>query len=480
MDTPVSLIEQKMFHSIDRELYSRILMDLNLRVTQARQVLVLWLWLEEIGFPNVIAKILEMSNSALRFVVDEAVICLDSVLLDYNLPSPECDLPMTISILGKDISLKFFIDHKKSLTEGMIRIMQHISSTVFEDLEQLASVVTAFKATYLDSSNEGTSRGTVVDSREKQIIQAPGTFPRLQLRPHGEGSSRGTVVDGKETQKMMYALESFARPQFIPQGEGSSRGTVVHGAETPVIQAPASFARLQFIPHGEGSSRGMVVHGRETPMMQAPASFARPQFIPHGEGSSRGTMFDGRETQMKQALEPFHHLQLIPTIWPPGEGTNHSMVVDDREAPMRQTPPYFPPLHMVPMIRHNVESSSGMYQMNQGQMSFYRSQLNVNARPWEEYVPECDRTMFITFSRGHPLTEEEIREFLTGIFGDCIESITMQKVTQPHEDPVYAHVIFKLASTVTLILNGSRKAKFSYKGKHIWARRWEKRDPYFI
>ncbi|KAL2534349.1 Uncharacterized protein Adt_07700 [Abeliophyllum distichum] len=56
-------------------------------------------------------------------------------------------------------------------------------------------------------------------------------------------------------------------------------------------------------------------------------------------------------------------------------------------------------------------------------------------------VPPEDRTMFVTFSRGYPVAEREVRHFFSTNFGDCIESFHMQEV-RPHEQPLYARVVF--------------------------------------
>ncbi|KAJ4952473.1 hypothetical protein NE237_029305 [Protea cynaroides] len=298
MDIQITLKEKQLFHSIDRELYWRLVVNLNWAIPQARQVIALWLWFEEIGFHNIVVKMLSLSNTVLRYVIDEAMVCIHCVKTGNIPPPPLCDIPLTMNLLGKNIALEFFRDYKKIALEGMIRNMQNIYYNVFEDIEQ-------------------------------------------KSLPHAlQATSNVTNV----------GVTAAATPMMWPYVEG-------------------------------GGGSGMVVDGREPERKKAP-------------------------------------------------------------------------------------------------MSFRQARLNVNARPWNERVAANERTMFLTFSRGHPLSEEEVIGFLTGLYGDCIETLSMQRVTSPHEEPLYAHVIFKRASTVTLLLDGMGKAKFYYNGKHIWARRWEKRDHY--
>ncbi|KAK6147607.1 hypothetical protein DH2020_018519 [Rehmannia glutinosa] len=76
-----------------------------------------------------------------------------------------------------------------------------------------------------------------------------------------------------------------------------------------------------------------------------------------------------------------------------------------------------------------------------------------------------DRTMFVTFSKGYPVTENEVRQFFTRLFGNCIESFHMQEVS-PDEQALYAKIVFVRASFIQAILSGMSKAKFTINGKH--------------
>ncbi|KAF3439684.1 hypothetical protein FNV43_RR17962 [Rhamnella rubrinervis] len=86
-------------------------------------------------------------------------------------------------------------------------------------------------------------------------------------------------------------------------------------------------------------------------------------------------------------------------------------------------------------------------------------------------VPAEDRTMFVTFSKGYPVYEWEVREFINRAYGDCIESVIMQEV-QPNEQSLFARIVFHSASTIEMILDGMSKAKFTINGKHVWVRKY--------
>lgn len=86
-------------------------------------------------------------------------------------------------------------------------------------------------------------------------------------------------------------------------------------------------------------------------------------------------------------------------------------------------------------------------------------------------LPAEERTMFVTFSKGYPVYEWEVREFFTRAYGDCIESLQMQQV-QPNEQSLFARIVFHSSSTIEVVLDGLSKAKFTINGKHVWMRKF--------
>ena len=95
----------------------------------------------------------------------------------------------------------------------------------------------------------------------------------------------------------------------------------------------------------------------------------------------------------------------------------------------------------------------------------------IQPRTLGNEVPIDDRTIFVTFSKGYPVQEREIREFFTRSYGICIESLHIQEA-QPHQQVLFARIIFQTTSTVEMILSGMGKVKFTINGKHVWARKF--------
>ncbi|XP_038889233.1 uncharacterized protein LOC120079123 [Benincasa hispida] len=93
-----------------------------------------------------------------------------------------------------------------------------------------------------------------------------------------------------------------------------------------------------------------------------------------------------------------------------------------------------------------------------------------------EAIPADERTIFLTFSKGYPISEEEVRDYFGRRYGDFIENIHMQEA-QPPEQPLYALLVVKMESSIDVVLEGRTKAKFSINGKHVWARKYVRKIP---
>ncbi|KAI3953725.1 hypothetical protein MKW98_017549 [Papaver atlanticum] len=78
------------------------------------------------------------------------------------------------------------------------------------------------------------------------------------------------------------------------------------------------------------------------------------------------------------------------------------------------------------------------------------------------------RTMFVTFSRGFPTSNQELIEYFAGLYGNCVERVHLQEKKQP----LYARVVFLSSSTIKKFLGGQEKVKFTINGKQLCARRY--------
>ncbi|KAK9741493.1 hypothetical protein RND81_03G110200 [Saponaria officinalis] len=90
-------------------------------------------------------------------------------------------------------------------------------------------------------------------------------------------------------------------------------------------------------------------------------------------------------------------------------------------------------------------------------------------------IPPRERTIFLTFSKGYPISEPELRDFLFRTFGDIIENLYMQDV-DGNEQPLYAKLIVRNGKAMQEVLGSEGKAKFSINGRHVWARKYVRKN----
>ncbi|XP_076909602.1 uncharacterized protein LOC143566937 [Bidens hawaiensis] len=96
----------------------------------------------------------------------------------------------------------------------------------------------------------------------------------------------------------------------------------------------------------------------------------------------------------------------------------------------------------------------------------------------DEVVPPDDRTIFLTFSKGYPISADDVTQYFCGLFGDCIQSIHMQPVV-PGSQPLFARMVVRDLSSVRAMIGSGPDGKSRYviNGKHVWARKFVPRIP---
>ncbi|KAK7393093.1 hypothetical protein VNO78_21546 [Psophocarpus tetragonolobus] len=124
-----------------------------------------------------------------------------------------------------------------------------------------------------------------------------------------------------------------------------------------------------------------------------------------------------------------------------------------------------------------VSSESGFSQdINELLAMVSQTSITPNTSDEKNDVTIDDRIIFMTFSKGYPISEEEVRDFFTRRYGDIIETLHMQEVV-PTEQPLYARVVIR-AEAIHMIdhfLESTNKVKLSINGKHAWARKYIRR-----
>ncbi|XVF35589.1 hypothetical protein REPUB_Repub18cG0159100 [Reevesia pubescens] len=275
----ITLEELHTYHAIDREVFSRLVIALRRDPAESLLVMAIWLWLEEKGYPKIIANMVNLSDPLLETLAGEGVSCLNCLGSKNPTIPPKGVLPLTPRIMEKDISLQMFYQNKFSTISEIKKILHTVCSRIFTDILQ-----------------------------------------------HVLGSTSRLIPN---------------QPLIIPGFPNSLFGSV---------------------------------------------------------------------TIVPRAMD---HDFPIGGLW-------------------------------------------GWHLSNN--------------------VSEDDRTLFPTFSRGFPVSEDEIRELFTKICGVCVDSVRMQENVACDEQPLFARMVLHSVTNVDQILTVRRRAKFRINGKHIWARKYERRE----
>lgn len=124
--TPIVTQEEfKIFHNIDRVLYSRLVFNLNRDLAESMQVMALWLWLERsrhVG--NLVNKMLSFPDTLINGLADEALLCLNCIENDqFHLSFSTSDIPLIHFLGNTGLSLQFFHENRHFIRPAVSKIV---------------------------------------------------------------------------------------------------------------------------------------------------------------------------------------------------------------------------------------------------------------------------------------------------------------------------------------------------------------------
>ncbi|KAF7103957.1 hypothetical protein CFC21_104887 [Triticum aestivum] len=122
------------------------------------------------------------------------------------------------------------------------------------------------------------------------------------------------------------------------------------------------------------------------------------------------------------------------------------------------------------MLRHDYQSTSHLAALLDKLILRENHNDAITQQLSDIPIPPDERTLFVTFSNGYPLTKDELHEFFMRHYGD-IEEISVEEPIESRP-PLYAHVTFYSQMTLFRVLDGNRRVKFMTRGKHLWARQY--------
>ena len=148
MDSPLSFtVPQEDFlliHQMDRDLYKILVTDLSRDPSDSMRLLSMWLWLEKVGFHNVVKNIMSLPIILINEIADESMTCLTCLTNNNNtsvisMSSSEAnDIPLLQSLIGNEISLKFFLHNRVEAIRGVEKTRREVCMRAFGDIMQQA------------------------------------------------------------------------------------------------------------------------------------------------------------------------------------------------------------------------------------------------------------------------------------------------------------------------------------------------------
>ncbi|KAK6144870.1 hypothetical protein DH2020_021690 [Rehmannia glutinosa] len=369
-----------LFHSIDRELYTRLIGNLRRDPAESIQVMAFWMWLEkESKDMNFIKRMLTLPLGLLNEVADETVTCLRCVESDSFLfgdgNGNEITLLPELLRGGRIISLRLFHENRIAVLRSVFKIINTVCTRAFSDILQ-------------------------------RVWRVNGAAAAAAAAESGGGNGGG------KKKKMGGVPVQFVGPVTHQVGEAERR---IEGGGGGVAPPPPGTAILYHHPHLNVA-----------PFLPLPHAAAAGGLIRMAGPPSPGPTIITLLLRWRRMLSgsPF-------TWWRRG------------------------------IFRRTILAQRQMLSNELGEM--LSRNLNINSREEinnrdieEEEVPADDRTIFLTFSKGYPITEDEVREFFTRMrFGDLIEELIMQEVGDD-EQVLYARMVARSTAVIDGIVGGNK------------------------
>lgn len=187
----------KSFHTIDRNLYSRLVFELTRDPGESMKVMALWLWIEKnnfspLGYHWILRTLLPSHPSPLNAFADESVAALKTIEWEPSSPAPApsaFDLPMFWSMTRKLVSLKDFCDNRGNVAYGVNKMLDQVCIRAFQDLMQRALDMRAVAAVEIArTSTQNPAPVPVPMMRmplrfEPVMMSPPSPPPSMQLPP---------------------------------------------------------------------------------------------------------------------------------------------------------------------------------------------------------------------------------------------------------------------------------------------------------
>ncbi|XP_050376604.1 uncharacterized protein LOC126793999 [Argentina anserina] len=265
--------EVYLFYAMDRELYTILAILLFRDPVESMKVMAFWLWLETLGFPNVVKRIVTLPLILINELADETVTCLNAIngtLFSYL--SQSHDIPLLQILMDKGVSIQFFYEHRITVANGIADVGRDVCVQALSDI--MAHAI-----------GRNTAYQNSIAANQSQVLPSPSNV-RQQTPPAG----RDEVVPPQERTMFVtfskgYPVQEYEVIQFFTSVYGDCIESVKMQEVQPFEQA--LYARIVFYSANtvEAILSGMnkakfTINGKHVWVRKFVARHTRPALAP--------------------------------------------------------------------------------------------------------------------------------------------------------------------------------------------------------
>ncbi|XP_020229221.1 uncharacterized protein LOC109810223 [Cajanus cajan] len=146
------------FHNIDRQLFSRLVVGLGHDTSQSTHVMAFIMWLEkQCKDMKMVKNILQWPEAKLDSLAGEAILvlnCIESSQFPHDGVVNDKGLPLIKSIMRNNaISLKYFYDNRVTIIDELTKLLSNVCERAFIDIVQQVQYTKAMEEQHLKIAN---------------------------------------------------------------------------------------------------------------------------------------------------------------------------------------------------------------------------------------------------------------------------------------------------------------------------------------
>ncbi|GAB2284912.1 hypothetical protein Dimus_019365 [Dionaea muscipula] len=107
-----------------------------------------WLWLEDNGYPNIVVRLIRLTDSVINMVAEEAVTLLNCLAPSAPVP-PSSSIVSTVRIMQQDIPIEALHQNKSCSVIGLKYFLNNVCAHIFTDvLHEIVAATSGAKRFY--------------------------------------------------------------------------------------------------------------------------------------------------------------------------------------------------------------------------------------------------------------------------------------------------------------------------------------------